>query len=615
MINLGVLQVVLKAKDQLSGKLKTVAGVALAAGAAILKFTKDTIELGTRLVDLSSATGVSIQALQELEFAGKQAGVGMKQISDVILRLGRRSAAELPETVKWLDKLGLSVEDITSSNPAAAFELVAAKLQAMGPGAQQAAAAMGILGDAGLQVLAAINQGLVGNIERFRELGVAMSDEAAQSAKQLGDTITDLEARWVGMKTSIGSVVIPALQNIVIFFADLLPGAIQTVIAKSAMFVASIVSNFQKAAAAIAIFDDRFVGVADTLGNMAAKVRDFGAGFQEMADVNFAAFGQSISESMNVAAEGIVVASEASGAGAEKFRMMGMTFDENAILAEKMRIETLRLMDLKPMFESVGAGGMVFAETLNEVGGLAQAEAAAMESAFANFGLRTQAQFDATAAQAVRDFAIIKASGQKTAAELEAIWAKMEAQRRADTAETSEFTITAAMDVVAGALTAFGQLGGKFKALAIAGAIIATFSAIAKALAAYPPPFSFVAAAAAGAAGFANVAKIQSAKPGFREGTPGLDFKNFGPETLIPLHGDEAVIPQGGGHQLAGEIASSLPAAGAGVGGGNVTIAPVIQIEGFGNLESAAQDIAPVVVRALMDNPEIKRQIEKIANG
>jgi len=56
-----------------------------------------------------------------------------------------------------------------------------------------------------------------------------------------------------------------------------------------------------------------------------------------------------------------------------------------------------------------------------------------------------------------------------------------------------------------------------------------------------------------------QLAKIKSQDSGHRTGTPGLDFKNFGTETRTTLHGQEAVIPRGKGHVLAGEIAGAMP--------------------------------------------------------
>ena len=50
---------------------------------------------------------------------------------------------------------------------------------------------------------------------------------------------------------------------------------------------------------------------------------------------------------------------------------------------------------------------------------------------------------------------------------------------------------------------------GKSKAFAVASALINTYESVTKALAAYPPPFSYVAAAASLAAGLAQVANIR----------------------------------------------------------------------------------------------------------
>ena len=64
----------------------------------------------------------------------------------------------------------------------------------------------------------------------------------------------------------------------------------------------------------------------------------------------------------------------------------------------------------------------------------------------------------------------------------------------------------------------------------------------------------------------ANVAKISSQT--FRAGTSRLDFENFGAQSSAVLHGPEAVIPKGGGHLLAGEIAAAMSGMKGGRGGG-----------------------------------------------
>jgi len=178
----------------------------------------------------------------------------------------------------------------------------------------------------------------------------------------------------------------------------------------------------------------------------------------------------------------------------------------------------------------------------------------------AGFALR--AELEATAQKAVETYNRMKASGLYTAATLKAAWEAAEKAKQAAKQETVEYEMDQNQALLAGTTQILGVLGQKYKAAAIAGAIISTYQAVAKALSSAPWPANLVLAAGALAAGMANVAKIRSSKEGYAEGTPNFDFSNFGAVTSTNLHGKEAVIPQGGGHQLAGEIADAMPGGG-----------------------------------------------------
>ena len=197
-----------------------------------------------------------------------------------------------------------------------------------------------------------------------------------------------------------------------------------------------------------------------------------------------------------------------------------------------------------------------FGITVSRVGGEVFVQSAKMEAAFARFGLTTRAQFNLTAAQARKDFEIITATGKFSAAELTKLWKAYEDARQKASEETTKFTLDQGASLVAGAAGQFAELGGKFKVFAIAEAVIATFQSVAKTWAQWGWPIGIPFAAAALAVGLATVNKIRS--QGFREGTENLDFEDFGPGTQAFLHRREAVIPEGGGHRLGGEIAGEL---------------------------------------------------------
>jgi hypothetical protein len=173
-------------------------------------------------------------------------------------------------------------------------------------------------------------------------------------------------------------------------------------------------------------------------------------------------------------------------------------------------------------------------------------------------GYATRAELEETAATAKRTYEEMLASGLFTIDELNRAHLAAEQAKATASGKRKDHEISAAETVLDSTVSIMNELGKKHKAAAIAGAIISTYMAIAKSLAANPWPFNLVAAAAAGIAGWAQVNAIRNSDPGFKSGTPGLDFMDFGQASQTVLHGQEAVIPRGGGHQLAGEIARSL---------------------------------------------------------
>lgn len=190
----------------------------------------------------------------------------------------------------------------------------------------------------------------------------------------------------------------------------------------------------------------------------------------------------------------------------------------------------------------------------------AQGYYATIELAAAAAGFKTREELQTEADNAKRLYAEMLASGLFTHTQLEAAHKRAtEAQMALDGKRVLDSK--GKFDLIAGAASStLRSIFGKSKAAAIAAALIDTAAAIAKTMASYPWPWSLVPAAAAAAAGYAQVSQIRNTNAeGFAQGTPGLDFMDFGAQSLQPLHNQEAVIPRGGGHILAGEIADAMP--------------------------------------------------------
>ncbi len=223
--------------------------------------------------------------------------------------------------------------------------------------------------------------------------------------------------------------------------------------------------------------------------------------------------------------------------------------------AELAAIETLRVTNIAAYTEQATLIGLKY----QEMTAAAQGHYASVQQAAAAAGFKTRAEQQAIAANAAATYAQMKKSGLFTEAELLA--AK---QKSTDAAVALNDTKTKAMMIADSSwanasVELLSMLGGKFKAAAIAAVIINTAQAVMKTWANLGFPAAIPGSVVAIAAGAMQIAKIKGQKSGYKEGTPGLDFSNFGAVTPTNLHGQEAVIPRGKGHMLAGEIAGSMP--------------------------------------------------------
>lgn len=180
-----------------------------------------------------------------------------------------------------------------------------------------------------------------------------------------------------------------------------------------------------------------------------------------------------------------------------------------------------------------------------------------LEGSLSRLGITSRRESENTEKQIIKDLErIVEAYGQYSD-EAIAAQKKLDEFRKQSTEDTSA-SIGTTLEAGAGAAAAVSSaLGSKFKGFAIAQAIISTYLSIARTLATTPWPLNLILAAGAAASGFATVARIRSTAP-YRQGTAGLDFQDFGSSTPATLHGREAVIPMGGGHLLAEEIAAAM---------------------------------------------------------
>jgi hypothetical protein len=176
-------------------------------------------------------------------------------------------------------------------------------------------------------------------------------------------------------------------------------------------------------------------------------------------------------------------------------------------------------------------------------------------------------------------------------------WKRFEAAKKDWAQMSASAQAQSALDVAGAAVGAMKSMWPKSKALAIASIIIDTArGAMAAYASAGNPIVGAILAALVVAAGAMQLAKVNSTNPGFRFGTPNLDYQNFSAGQAHMLHGAEAVIPRGGAGMLAHDIAGVL--GDYTTGGGEIVIHTHVNLDGREVATSTARHLPRVLAAA-----------------
>lgn len=218
-----------------------------------------------------------------------------------------------------------------------------------------------------------------------------------------------------------------------------------------------------------------------------------------------------------------------------------------------------------------------------------------VEQLAARAGLKSRAELEQTAKVAEETYNRMKASGNYTYGELQKAHENFTKSKQDLDQGWAKFAGERYQEVAGAASSILRSIFGKSKAAAIAATLIDAAVAIVKVFAQYGFPWGIPMAAAIAAQTGAQISKIKSqGSSGFRGGTPGLDFQDFGTVSPELLHGEEAVVPRGKGHVLAAEIAAALPRGGRGDSGG-------AQLKKLDRIASGIDSLPNAMKRAFRD--------------
>lgn len=228
-----------KAKRQLSGFEKTanaaVKNIAVAVGAAavaaavgVAALTKAAIDSADHLNDLAKSTGVSVEALSQLEYAAQRSGTDLETLTTGLRKLASTSfdaAKGLKGPAETFKMLGISAVD-SSGKLKSTQELlldISDVFSRYEDGAAKAALAQDLFGRSGTQLIPFLNEGRSGIealMKRFDELGGTVSTKTAVAADEFNDRLKDMEVVLGSVGKNIAADLLPSLNSLAEHFSE-----------------------------------------------------------------------------------------------------------------------------------------------------------------------------------------------------------------------------------------------------------------------------------------------------------------------------------------------------------------------------------------------------------
>lgn len=123
-----------------------IGAAAAAASTAFIAGSKDIIDYGGELDDLSSKTGISIQELVLLQEAFKFAGISADTVSKAVLGLNNKLANPSDKLIGVLDNLGLSLNDLNNLSVGEKFTVVGEAIGNLSDTSERAAVSSALFG-------------------------------------------------------------------------------------------------------------------------------------------------------------------------------------------------------------------------------------------------------------------------------------------------------------------------------------------------------------------------------------------------------------------------------------------------------------------------------------
>lgn len=231
------------------------------------------------LITLSSQTGLSVERLQELQYASELVDVSIDQIADALKSMigtMKDAASGTGDAAEAYKRLGVRVTDaqgnLRDSNEV--FDEIIRRLSEVKNPTERAALAMKIFGEEAGRLNPLIEDGgkkLKQLSKEAHDMGYVMSDETVSSLGALDDAMQRFDNTSEAVKNQMALALLPVLTSVLNIITAIPPGVLSTVTV--AVTLITTIAAAAKALKAITSITSLFgISATKTLGTILAVV-------------------------------------------------------------------------------------------------------------------------------------------------------------------------------------------------------------------------------------------------------------------------------------------------------------------------------------------------------
>jgi hypothetical protein len=170
-----------------------------AAIAGLAELGKKALDHAESMGKLAEKTGATTQMLSVLSLAASTAGASQEDLEKALLKLASTQDQAVQGSQKQIDafhRLGISMQQIKTLDPAQMFVLIANRLQDVESGTKRAAITHDLLGKSGANLIPVLNrlanEGYDQVAAKARRMGLELDDNAVKAAERAHDALMDL---------------------------------------------------------------------------------------------------------------------------------------------------------------------------------------------------------------------------------------------------------------------------------------------------------------------------------------------------------------------------------------------------------------------------------------